>query len=84
MNDKLYFWHADEHRSLLQVDTIIWVCATRLLQVIQNKFAHICNISRKAGGGIKLTFCLQVTVPPDSATLGVPSQVCPKCSEEQV
>ena len=23
MNDEVYFWHADKHRSLLQVDTVI-------------------------------------------------------------
>ena len=25
LNDELYFWHADKHRSLLRVDTIILV-----------------------------------------------------------
>ena len=23
LNDKIYFWHSDKHRSLLQVDTIV-------------------------------------------------------------
>ena len=25
LNDELYFWHVDKHRSLLRVDTIILV-----------------------------------------------------------
>ena len=25
VNDDIYFLHADKHRSLLQVDTIIWL-----------------------------------------------------------
>ena len=56
MNDELYFWYEDKHQSLLQVESVIWVRTTRLLQGTQNKFAYICNISRKAGGGDKVDF----------------------------
>ena len=57
MNDELYLWYEDKHQSLLQVESVIWVRTTRLLQVTQNKFAYICNISRKAGGD-KVDFLL--------------------------
>ena len=50
VNDGAYFWHADKHRSLLQVDTIILgLCATRHAQSTQNKFAYLC-ISPEAWG----------------------------------
>ena len=78
MNDEVYFWHADKHWSLLQVDTIILgVCNNKHWSVLQvdtiilgvchqaypkhlkNKFAHLCNISRKAWR-VKLLFCSQM------------------------
>ena len=37
VNDKVYFWHADKHRSPLQVDLSFWVCATSYAQSTQNK-----------------------------------------------
>ena len=60
-----------------------WVCA-RHAQSTQNKFAYLCNISRKAWGGGEVDFLpanehdsfLQV----DSITLGLRSQTCPKYS----
>ena len=52
MNDEVYFWNADKHRSLLQVDTIILgVCTTRHAQSTQNKFAYLC-ISPEAWGEV--------------------------------
>ena len=60
MNDKLYLWHVDKHRSLLKVDVIIWLCVTRHAQSTQNKFAYLCNISRKKEWDVKLIFCLQI------------------------
>ena len=65
MNDEVYFWHADKHRSFQQVEFIIlgvsnWVCPTSHAQSAQNKkFPYLSNISRKAGG-VKLIFCLQI------------------------
>ena len=46
----LYFWHADKHGSLLQVDTVILgVCNQACTQ--NKEFAYPCNISRKKGLG---------------------------------
>ena len=39
----------------------IWVCATRHAQSTQNKFAYLCNISRKAWR-VNLILCLQVNM----------------------
>ena len=36
-----------------------WVCVTRNTQGTQNKFAYLCNVSRKAEG-MKLNLCLQI------------------------
>ena len=38
-----------------------WVSVTRHTQSIQNKFAHLCNISIK-GWGMKLIFSLQINI----------------------
>ena len=59
VND-VYFWYADKHRSLLQVNTIISVYVTRHSQRTQNKkFAYLCNITRKLWC-MKLIFYLQI------------------------
>ena len=58
VNDGAYFWHADKHRSLLQVDTIILgLCATRHAQSTQNKCISL-HISRSMG--VKFIFCSQI------------------------
>ena len=56
VNDKVYFWHADKHRSFLQGNTIILGLRS---QAFFKKFAYVCNISRKTWG-MKLIFCLQI------------------------
>ena len=58
VNDEVYFWHADKHRSFLQVDAIIWVCPTRHAQSNQI-VTYLCNISKETWG-VKLIFCLQI------------------------
>ena len=61
MNDEVHFWHTDTHEYLLQIHTIILGVAqnTWHAQNTQNKFAYLCNISRKTWG-MKLTFCLHI------------------------
>ena len=84
VNDDIYFLHADKHRSLLQVDTIILVTVTRHAQSTKNKFACLCNISIKAWG-IKLILCLQINnrFLHDSMTLDARTQTCPKYRKQQ-
>ena len=56
VNDEVYFWYADKHRSLLRVDIMILGVCIKHAQSTQNKkFAYLCNISRKAWG-MKLVF----------------------------
>ena len=87
MNDKLYFWHADKYRNLLQVDTIILVVLPDIPRVPKNKFAYLATSSKKHGGG-EVEFLsadkhknfLQV----DNITLGVHIQACIKYPKQQV
>ena len=55
VNDEVYFWHADKHRSLLQADTIILGVCNQACP----KFAYLCNISSKAWE-MKSIFCLDI------------------------
>ena len=84
VNDEVYFWYADKHRSLLRVDIMILGVCIKHAQSTQNKkFAYLCNISRKAWGGEwgevdflpanKHKRFLQIAI----ITLGLPSQACP-------
>ena len=62
MNDEVHFQHADKHRSLLQVDELsFWDCVTKHTQSTHNKFAYLCNISRKTWE-MKLILCLLINV----------------------
>ena len=62
VNDEVYFWYADKHRSLLRVDIMILGVCIKHAQSTQNKkFAYLCNISRKAWR-VKLSFCLQINM----------------------
>ena len=57
----IYFLHADEHWSLLQVDTIILGECNQAYPKYQNKFAYLRNISIKAWE-MELIFCLWMKV----------------------
>ena len=81
MNDKVYFWHADKHRSLLQGDTIFLGVQSGMPKVPKIRRLHIFAISpEKHGGEVdilpenKHESFLQV----DSITLGFCSQACSK------
>ena len=74
MNDKVYFLHADRHRSFLQLDTIIlgeWNQACPKYP-ISMKYLH-------KSMGDEVDFLLADKHKNDSITLGVRSQTCPKC-----
>ena len=63
-----------------------YVCVIRHARSTQSKFTYFSNISRKAWE-INLIFCLQINrnfLQPDSITLDVLSQACPKYSKQQV
>ena len=87
MNDELYFWHADRHRSLLQVDTIILCVCNQACPKVPKISLHILQYLQKSMGN-EVDFLpadkhknfLQV----DSITLGVHSQACPKYPKQQV
>ena len=81
VNDEVYFWYADKHRSLPRVDIMILGVCIKHAQSTQNKkFAYLCNISRKAWDEVgflradKHECFLQV----HGVTLGVCSKMCPK------
>ena len=38
-----------------------WVCIVKHAQITQNKFAYLCNISRRTWG-MKLIFCLEINI----------------------
>ena len=62
MNDEVHFRHGDKHQSLLQVDELsFWDCVTKHTQSTHNKFAYLCNISRKTRE-MKLILCLLINV----------------------
>ena len=58
---KFISWHADKHRSFLQVDSIILLLFMdrNAQSTRRKKFAYLCNISRKTRE-MKLIFCLQI------------------------
>ena len=65
---------------------LFWVCATRDTQNIQNKFAYLSNIPRKAWE-MKLFLCLQINtsfLQVDNITLGLFSWACRKNPKQQV
>ena len=45
--------------ALYKLILSFWVCVTRYVQSTQNKFAYLCNTSRKAWE-MKLIFCLEI------------------------
>ena len=73
MIDEVYFWHADKHRSLVQVNTMIKVPIIRSL--------HIFAISPEMHG-CKVDFLPtnehQSFLQVDSITLDLRSQAYPK------
>ena len=82
MNDEVYFWHADKHLSLLQVDTIIFECVQPgMPKVPKIRSLHIFAISPEKHGG-EVDFLPankhEISLLVDSITLGLRSQPCPK------
>ena len=60
MNDEVYFWHADKHRTFLQVDAVILGVRSEACPKHPNKkFVYLCNIFRKTWE-MKFIFCLQI------------------------
>ena len=45
MNDEVYFWRADKHQSLLQVDTIHLGCVLPDMPKVPKISLHIFSIS---------------------------------------
>ena len=86
MNDKICFWQADKHRSLLQIDIIILGECNQACPKYPNNFTYLAISPEKHGGEVdflaadKQKKFLQV----DSITLGVHSQACPKYPKQQV
>ena len=51
-NDEDYFWHADKHRSLLQVDTImLGVCNQACIKYPKQQVYNIFVVSQKKREG---------------------------------
>ena len=86
MNDEVYFWHADIHRSSLQVSTIILGLRSHTYPKYLRVYIHIFAISSGKHGDridflpVKHKRSLQV----DTIFLGVHSQACPKHPKQQV
>ena len=86
VNDEVYFWHADKHRSLLLVDTSNWGFVTRHAQSTQNKFAYLQYLQKSVDDDVDfLPADKHESFPQvDSITLGVRSQACTKYPKQQV
>ena len=47
VNDEVYFWHTDNHRSLLQADTITFGVCNQACLKYPNKFTYLCHSPEK-------------------------------------
>ena len=60
VNDEVYFWHADEYQSLLQVDTIILGVYPGMPKIPKIRSLHIFAISPEKHWGWSWFFCLNI------------------------
>ena len=87
VNDELYFWHAEKHRSFLKVDTIILVMYNKTCPIYPKQVCISLQCLQKSMGyeidflpADKHRLFLQI----DSITLGVHGQACSKHPEQQL
>ena len=63
MSDEVDFVHTDNHKSLLQIDTMVLMGMVRHYQSFQNiKFALPLRCLKKKRLEVKLIFCMQINI----------------------
>ena len=88
VNDEVYFWHADKHRSLLQVDTInLSLCNQACPKYPKEKVCISLQYLQKSMEN-EVDFLPadnnESFLQMDSITWGVCIQTCPKYQKQQV
>ena len=62
MNDKVDFLHADNHKNVQQIDTMILMGMVKHPQSSQKSKFAMFLISQKKKLKMKLTFCMQINI----------------------
>ena len=80
VNYEVYFWHTYKHQSLLQVDSIFWVCVTKYVQSNQNKLTiSLQYLKENVKGEVQFLPAdkRQIFLQISTIILGVCCQACP-------